>query len=171
MDCRTGLNDENRKFLTLPRMELRPLGRPARSQSPIPTESVPDWVWSVVIRNVKVLAASIIRVEEISCPDNERRKRMVNIYPTRRRFKLKDDNLYLPLHEYLKSDIRTYVININSLVDVMQWSLVERYQSFLRNLVLSLNLRQEFPMRLWQRSTTLHGVTSHKAVILTLSYF
>jgi hypothetical protein len=31
---RAGLDDvEKRKFLTLPRLELRPLGRPARSQS------------------------------------------------------------------------------------------------------------------------------------------
>jgi hypothetical protein len=35
---RVGLADEEkRKFLTLPRLEFRPLGRPARSQSAIPT--------------------------------------------------------------------------------------------------------------------------------------
>jgi hypothetical protein len=34
MDPRAGLDDvETRKFLTLPGLELRPLGRPARSQS------------------------------------------------------------------------------------------------------------------------------------------
>jgi hypothetical protein len=34
VDPRAGLDDvENRKFLTLPGLELRPLGRPARSQS------------------------------------------------------------------------------------------------------------------------------------------
>jgi hypothetical protein len=34
MDSRAGLGDmENRKLLTLPGLELRPLGRPARSQS------------------------------------------------------------------------------------------------------------------------------------------
>jgi hypothetical protein len=34
MDQRTGLdNVERRKFLTLPVLELRPVGRPARSQS------------------------------------------------------------------------------------------------------------------------------------------
>jgi hypothetical protein len=34
VDLRAGLNDlEKRKFLTLPRLELRPLSRPARSQS------------------------------------------------------------------------------------------------------------------------------------------
>jgi hypothetical protein len=35
VDPRVGLNNvEKRKFLTLPELELRPLGRPARSQSP-----------------------------------------------------------------------------------------------------------------------------------------
>jgi hypothetical protein len=34
MDPRAGVDDvEKRKFLALPRLELRPLGRPARSQS------------------------------------------------------------------------------------------------------------------------------------------
>jgi hypothetical protein len=34
MDLRAGLDDvEKRKFLTLPGLELRPLGRPAHSQS------------------------------------------------------------------------------------------------------------------------------------------
>jgi hypothetical protein len=34
VDLRAGLDDvERRKFLTLPGLELRPLGRPARSQS------------------------------------------------------------------------------------------------------------------------------------------
>jgi hypothetical protein len=34
VDPRAGLDDvENRKFFTLPGLELRPLGRPARSQS------------------------------------------------------------------------------------------------------------------------------------------
>jgi hypothetical protein len=34
MDPKAGLDDmEKRKFLTLPGLELRPLGRPARSQS------------------------------------------------------------------------------------------------------------------------------------------
>jgi hypothetical protein len=34
VDPRAGVNDlEKRKFLTLPGLELRPLGRPARSQS------------------------------------------------------------------------------------------------------------------------------------------
>jgi hypothetical protein len=34
MSPRAGLKDvERRKFLTLPRLELRPLGRPTRSQS------------------------------------------------------------------------------------------------------------------------------------------
>jgi hypothetical protein len=34
VDPRTGLDDlENRKFFTLPGLELRPVGRPARSQS------------------------------------------------------------------------------------------------------------------------------------------
>jgi hypothetical protein len=34
VDTRTGLDDfENRKFLTLPGLELRPLSRPSRSQS------------------------------------------------------------------------------------------------------------------------------------------
>jgi hypothetical protein len=34
VDPRAGLDDvEKRKFLTLPALELRPLGRPARSQS------------------------------------------------------------------------------------------------------------------------------------------
>jgi hypothetical protein len=35
MGPRAGLDDvEKRKFLTLPELKLRPLGRPARSQSP-----------------------------------------------------------------------------------------------------------------------------------------
>jgi hypothetical protein len=35
VDPRVGLDDvEKRKFLTLPGLELRPIGRPARSQSP-----------------------------------------------------------------------------------------------------------------------------------------
>jgi hypothetical protein len=33
VDPRTGLDDEKRKFLALPGLELRPLGRPARSRS------------------------------------------------------------------------------------------------------------------------------------------
>jgi hypothetical protein len=40
VDPRAGMNDvEKRKFLTLQGLELRPLGRPARSQSLYPVES------------------------------------------------------------------------------------------------------------------------------------
>jgi hypothetical protein len=54
VDPRTGLNDvEKRKLLTLPGLELRPLGHPARSQSICRLHYIGSLPWLVIMLNMK----------------------------------------------------------------------------------------------------------------------